>query len=598
MVQKHPDRVSWYFLKEKKILAVTTVSGLLYNLGLVLTPWFEGQLSQYIADIFTGTRHPSSLVLLSLLYVLTVLFVQAMRYVKRLYVRRFANNTGLSMKEIMYERLLGKSRKELLGQGAGNLMTKVISDVDACAEGMRKFTTEVFDTGVAMAAYSAMLFYYDWRLTFLVLLFPPAAYFLADRLKKPVTTASRKSRESAGRLAAGTMDRLKNAMTYRVFGEEKAQNRRYDTLLSDYAEKRIRSGLWENTMEPLYQVIAMTGSLLILWLGGRNVLGEGWEAWNIAAFAAYLSCFTRLAVKASHAAHLFNALQKAEVSWQRIHPCLMPQKKHTLPISPAAFLSVKNVSFTYPGASRPTIQNLTFTASPGEIIGITGETASGKSTLGRIFLMESPHEGSITWGGKEMGKEISPRGIIGYLGHEAELFSTTVEDNICLGKEGNLEEALWAADLDEDIAAFPKGIKTTIGEGGVRLSGGQKSRIGLSRLIYHRRPLLILDDPFASVDYATEKRIFENLQFLCKSSIILLISHRLRPFPACSQVLWVGEGGKVTTSTHEKLLKENGEYRKLWEIQRGGKAAPGSKGSEGSEGSKGKGDARFAGEGS
>lgn len=184
MVQKHPDRVSWYFLKEKKILAVTTVSGLLYNLGLVLTPWFEGQLSQYIADIFTGTRRPSSLVLLSLLYVLTVLFVQAMRYVKRLYVRRFANNTGLSMKEIMYERLLGKSRKELLEQGAGNLMTKVISDVDACAEGMRKFTTEVFDTGVAMAAYSAMLFYYDWRLTFLVLLFPPAAYFLANRLKK------------------------------------------------------------------------------------------------------------------------------------------------------------------------------------------------------------------------------------------------------------------------------------------------------------------------------------------------------------------------------------------------------------------------------
>lgn len=79
MVQKHPNRVSWYFLKEKKILAVTTVSGLLYNLGLVLTPWFEGQLSQYIADIFTGTRRPSSLVLLSLLYVLTVLFVQAMR---------------------------------------------------------------------------------------------------------------------------------------------------------------------------------------------------------------------------------------------------------------------------------------------------------------------------------------------------------------------------------------------------------------------------------------------------------------------------------------------------------------------------------------
>lgn len=568
------DRVSYYFLKEKKVLGVTTVSGLLYNLGLVLTPWFEGQLSQYIADILEGLRRPSDMVLLALCYVLAILFVQAMRYVKRLYVRRFANHTGLSMKEIIYVRLLARSRQELQGQGAGNLMTRVISDVDACAEGMRKFTTEVFDTGIAMAAYSAMLFYYDWRLTFLVLLFPPAAYFLADRLKKAVTTASRKSRESAGQLAAGTTDRIQNAMAYRLFGEEKTQNGRYERLLADYEKKRIHSGLWENTMEPLYQVIAMTGSLFILWLGGKNVMGLGWETWNIAAFAAYLACFTRLAVKASHAAHLFNALQKAEVSWQRIHSYLIPEDTPAFtPVSPAS-LTVSRVSFTYDGGSRPVIRDCSFSARPGDIIGITGETASGKSTLGRIFLMESPHEGSILWGEKELGSDISPRSLIGYMGHEAELFSASVEDNIRLGKPGNLQEALWASCLDEDISSFPEGIRTAVGEGGVRLSGGQKARLVLARLVYHKRPLLILDDPFASVDYTTEDLIFTRLSSVCRNSIILLISHRLRTFPQLDKVLWIGQDGRVTASTHQELLAHNKEYRRLWEIQTGERSSP------------------------
>ena len=149
--KRETNRVSYYFFKEKKILAITALSGILYNMGLVAVPWFEGHISQYLADILEGTRQPSSLVFLALSYFFTVLFVQAMRYVKRLYVRRFANNTILSMKETIYARLLQENRQDLEGQGA-RWMTRVISDVEACAEGMRKFTTELFDTGVALLA--------------------------------------------------------------------------------------------------------------------------------------------------------------------------------------------------------------------------------------------------------------------------------------------------------------------------------------------------------------------------------------------------------------------------------------------------------------
>lgn len=564
--KRETNRVSYYFFKEKKILAITALSGILYNLGLVAVPWFEGHISQYLADILEGTRQPSSLVFLALSYFFTVLFVQAMRYVKRLYVRRFANNTILSMKETIYTRLLQENRQDLEGQGA-RWMTRVISDVEACAEGMRKFTTELFDTGVALLSYSAFLFYYDWRLTFLVLLFPPAAYLLADRLKKPVTSAGRQTKESAERLAQGTMDRLRHALTYRLYGEEETADERYRRLLTDYEKRRIRQGLWENSMEPLYQVIAMTGSLLILWLGGNNVMGQGWEDWNIAAFAAYLACFTRLAVKSSHAAHLFNALQKADVSWHRIRDFLTPLSETALPPAKPDRLTVSHVSFTYPGAGHPVIQDCTFSAVPSDIIGITGGTASGKSTLGRLFLMESPHEGSITWGKKELGRDISPLSLIGYIGHSMELFNASLEENIGLGKKGNLDEALWGACLSEEAAAFPQSVKTVIGEGGIRLSGGQQARVMIARLLYHRRPLLILDDPFASVDMKTEDQLFDRIHALCRDSIILLISHRLRTFPKTSQVLWIGKDGKVTTSSHEKLLAENEDYRRLWALQ-------------------------------
>ena len=119
-----------------------------------------------------------------------------------------------------------------------------------------------------------------------------------------------------------TLDRISNALTYRVYGEEAVQDQRYEGYLADYEKKMILANLWENTLQPIYKVIAMIGTMLVIWFGGRNVLGTGWESWDIAAFSTYLACFIKLATKSSHAAKLFNAIQKAQVSWQRIQPHL------------------------------------------------------------------------------------------------------------------------------------------------------------------------------------------------------------------------------------------------------------------------------------
>lgn len=561
------DQIGYYFRKEKWLLLTVTITGILYNVGMVAGPWFEGQMVQYLCDIIGGQKRPSAMVRLAGCYVLTIFFVQFMRYLKRLYVRKFANNISKNMKMTLYRNLLYQKKEE--HEDAGTMMTKIIADADACVEGMRKFTTEIFDTGIVMIAYLVMLLSYDWRLTILSMLFPPIAYILAERLKVIVTRNVALSRESSGRLNASTLERITNALTYRIYGQEKNRNAEYELYLADYEKKAIRANLWENVMQPVYQVISMIGTVMIIWFGERNVLGTGWSVWNIAAFSTFFACYRKLAVKSSKAAKLFNAVQKAEVSWKRIKPYLKEiQEEKRVEHTQAATLEVSGLTFAWPG-QNPLFANVTFKGNPGQILGITGEVACGKSTFGRIFTGELLYDGKITMGNVSFDGKGEYINEVGYLGHQPELFDGTIEDNICMGKPGDVEEVLRAVCMDQEVELLPEKIYTRIGSGGVRLSGGQQARIALARTLYHKKPLMILDDPFSAVDMETEKQIYENLRLWGKDSVILLISHRLGLFPKFDQVLWL-ENGKVCVASHDKLIQEEEHYRLLYEEQRRG----------------------------
>ena len=210
-----PGRISSYFRAEWVSLTFVTLSGLLYNVGLLATPWFEGRLAQRLADILGGSKTAGEMAALVVAYFAVTAAVQAARFIKRLYVRRFANTINRRMKGILYTNLVRAGRSSLEKEGAGELMTKAIADVDDCAEGMRKFTTEVFDTGVALVGYAVLLFVYDWRLALLSLMFTPVSYFCAARMKKPVQRAGAAYKKAAGALSAATLDRAENAVTDR-----------------------------------------------------------------------------------------------------------------------------------------------------------------------------------------------------------------------------------------------------------------------------------------------------------------------------------------------------------------------------------------------
>ena len=560
-----PDRILTYFRQEWLPILFTTIFGLLYNGGLLAGPWFEGRLAQCLADILGGSDTAAHMVVLALAYIAVTLLVQAARFVKRFYVRRFANNINRIMKGVLYANLLRQSRSALEHEGAGELMTKAISDVDDCAEGMRKFTTEVFDTGVALVGYVVMLFVYDWRLALLCLIFPPISYICAEAMKKPVQRAGAAYKKAASALSTATLDRARNAVTYRIYGCEDVREERYEEALDNYEKTAVRANVWQSALPPLYLVMSNLSVLFILWFGAKNVLGTGWRAWDIAAFTTFLSCFVKMSTKSSKAAKLFNAVQRAEVSWKRIRPLMKtPEELAPLEIPSAQTLDVSQLSFGYEGAA-PVFENLSFSAKPGDIIGVTGPVACGKSTLGRTFLC------SIRFGGKELSA-LTPRELsstVGYLGHDPELWNDTVTANVLCGDEGDAWKYLSMTALDGEVRAMEEGAETVAGSSGVRLSGGQAQRLALARTLAHPRPVLILDDPFSALDRSTEDVVFENLKAYARDRIVLLISHRLYHFPEMSQIIYM-EDGKATTGTHEALCASIPAYRALYESQTGG----------------------------
>ena len=565
-----PDRILTYFRQEWLPILFTTIFGLLYNGGLLAGPWFEGRLAQCLADILGGSDTAAHMVVLVLAYIAVTLLVQAARFVKRFYVRRFAHNINRIMKGVLYANLLRQSRSALEHEGAGELMTKAISDVDDCAEGMRKFTTEVFDTGVALVGYVVMLFVYDWRLALLCLIFPPISYICAELMKKPVQRAGAAYKKAASALSTATLDRARNTVTYRIYGCEDVREERYEEALDNYEKTAVRANVWQSALPPLYLVMSNLSVLFILWFGAKNVLGTGWRAWDIAAFTTFLSCFVKMSTKSSKAAKLFNSVQRAEVSWKRIRPLMKtPEALAPLEIPSAQTLDVSQLSFGYEG-DAPVFENLSFSAKPGDIIGVTGPVACGKSTLGRTFLCEQPYGGSIRFGGRELST-LTPRELsstVGYLGHDPELWNDTVTANVLCGDVSDAWKYLSMTALEGEVCAMEKGAETVAGSSGVRLSGGQAQRLALARTLAHPRPVLILDDPFSALDRSTEDVVFENLKAYARDRIVLLISHRLYHFPEMSQIIYM-EDGKATTGTHEALCASIPAYRALYESQTG-----------------------------
>lgn len=560
-----PNKIINYWKKEKFVVACIVIFGLTCNSATILGPIYQGKL----IDSIIGGKSLSSVVKLAVTFVLLIGAIQLTRYFKRFYIRRFANSTSATMRRMIYNNLMHKSTEELDSENTGNLMTRAISDVNLCVEGMRKFTTEIFDTGVLMISYLISMLVYDWKITILSSIFIPIAMVLAEKLKGVIYKYSIEFRKKSSYVADITYDAVENAMLYRANGMEGQNRAKYNADLEDLKNKAIKANILENSMQPIYNVIAMLGIIMVIYLGGTKVIKGGWTVGN---FSTYITMFAAMANKASKAAKLFNSVQKSQVSWKRIKPYLTEyQSKDTtcnIAEGRTSFL-VKNLSFCYPTAKENIVENLSFAGKQGEIVGVTGSIASGKSTLGISLLGLYPYIGSIKVDGKELKdySEYERSKMISYLGHKPQLLSDTIYNNITLGNKGNIASVLKDVCFDTDLARMIDGENTLVGNSGIRLSGGQQARISLARTLLNKNKIIILDDPFSAVDMKTEEQIIENLKNNYRESLIILISHRLSIFSRISRIVLLNSDKTADYGTHNELMESSEVYRTIFNLQ-------------------------------
>jgi len=564
---KEPNLIKNYWLKEKKVVAMIIFFGIAFNGATVVGPILQGNLIDSILS-----KESLHIVFIRIaLFIGAIAFIQLARFFKRFYVRRFANSTSATMRLMIYNNIMSKNINELSDENMGNLMTRVISDVDLCVEGMRKVTTEVFDTGVLMIAYLVTMITYDAKITLISCLFIPVAMKLAEVLKGVIYKYSTDYRKESSVVTDLTYDSIENAILFRINGLEDKNREEYFHHLDELQRKSVKASVLENAMQPVYNVIALLGIIIVIYLGGNKVI-EG--SWTVGNFSTYMVMFTAITTKASKTAKLFNSAQKSRISWLRIKPYLKDYevKNTTTDIhKKGTTIQVKNLSFSYPSREVEVIRNINFEGKTGEIIGVTGPIASGKSTLGIALLGIYDYKGSIKIDNRELRdySEYERSEIISYLGHNTQLLSDTIYNNITLGKNKSIKEVLKDVCFNKDLESMEQGESTLVGSSGVRLSGGQQARLSLARALLNKNKVIILDDPFSAIDVNTESEIIHNLRSNYKYSIIIIISHRLTMFNQVDKVIMFHEDKKVECGTHEELINKSQLYSTIYKLQRG-----------------------------
>lgn len=554
------------------MIFILFASGTAFNVLKVFVPIFQGKM---VDSLINGDDF-KTLLNLAFMYLMINLIVQFFRFVKRMSNRTFAKNLAQDLREIIYNNIIFLNIADFSKKKIGDLMSFAISDVDIVVNGFRKISNEVFDTGILMISYIVTMYYYDKKITTMAILFIPFSILLSFLLKKVIYRYNNIYRAKSSELTGLTFQIVENFIPFRIYAMEDINEKIFKENADELEKKAVKKTAISTSLSPIYSIIACIGVIPIIYFGGLKVI-DG--VWTIGTFSAYFSIALALFLKSAKASVVFNVYAQSKVSWNRILPYLDNKKELDKSIENVkegdTSLEVKDLSFSY-GLDENIIENISFSAKSGEIIGVTGEIATGKSALLSAFMNFYPYGGSIKVDGLELNKysQFETSYIFSYLLHDAQLFSDSIEHNIAFDDKVNIEKVLNDVCFLEDIENMPDGIDTVVGNNGVRLSGGQMARVATARTLAYRngitKKIIILDDPFSALDMKTENNIIENLRTKYKDSIIIIISHRLAIFDKIDKVILLEKDKKHMVGTHAELLDKSQTYRSIYSLQKGG----------------------------
>jgi len=541
------SKVSTYFKLNKKSFIIVVLTGLIYNSLLALIPVLQG----YIINAIKNEKPNDYIFMLCGIMIGFVFFVQINRYLKRYYVRDFANKIVLQMREESFKNLMNLNINEIMKSTKGDIMNKQLSDIKDSAEGIRKVLTEVFDTIVLLISYFVSMMIMDYLITLATLFLIVKGIVFASLMKKLIYKATSEYKKEASVSKNMTLTAINNEVYYRGFGVSDNYYNDYKMEQDALERKSIKAMIYKTAFKPLYQSVALIGIAIAMFFGIRNVLNN---VWLIGTLTAYLSTYTLVATKASKTGEVFNAMTTFKVSWSRCEPFLKPRNnEENVECINNEGLVVNDLTFGF--SEDFVIKNITFNLPKGKLLGICGGVHTGKSTLGAALSGIYEYDGSITLDGVELKscRNNSLDSFISYVGTESEIFNDSLEYNINLG-EGDITEVLADVCLDYDVKEMGIDTKEKLSHSVRNLSGGQLKRLMIARGLQHNSKLMIFDNPFDSIDLEMSLRILDNIKNNYNDSSLVFINNQHEILSKMDYILYLTNDGYVI-STYDELKK-------------------------------------------
>ena len=459
---------------------------------------------------------------------------------------------------------------------SGDLISRVTSDIDAIQSFITSGLLGALVNILTLFGMMGVMFYINWKFTLIALSVAPALFLVVYSYTRRIKKAAREVRKKEGEILSVIQEVFSSIRVVKAFAREDYEQKRLEDESLESIEIALRARSLKAKLSPLVEIIVACGTALVLWFGARMVMDDTLSAGSLVLFIVYLG---KMYKPMQELSKMTDAYSKADVGYERIREVLEIERDvKDLPGARKApklkgKVEFDNVSFHYQPDS-PILKEVSFTIEPGQVAAIVGPSGSGKSTIiGLIPRFYDPVSGVIKIDDVDtrLYKQKSLRQQISFVLQDTLLFHAPIWTNIAYGRpEATREEILQAAELanaHEFIMEMPQGYDTMVGERGVTLSGGQRQRIAIARAIIRDTPLLIMDEPSAGLDAASEKLVFEALDRLMKGKTSIVIAHRLSTIRAAGVIFVVKDGRIVERGSHDELMQSGGVYAELHDLQ-------------------------------